>query len=85
MGWNTFSESSDHPLLKNIDTSDHLYFVHSYFAPDSKFSIASCDYISPFIAAVAKDNYYGVQFHPEKSGATGAKILNNFLDIVYQK
>ncbi len=84
MGWNTLSVSQEHPLLKGIETNEHLYFVHSYFAPDNEFTVASCDYIRPFIAVVAKDNYFGVQFHPEKSGVTGAKILQNFLDFVYK-
>ena len=84
MGWNTVSKSQEHPLLKGIDSNEFLYFVHSYYAPDNEYTVASCDYINPFIAVVAKDNYFGVQFHPEKSGATGAKILKNFLDFVYQ-
>ena len=84
MGWNTFSKSEEHPLLKGIEQDEFLYFVHSYYAPDNEFTVASCDYINPFIAVVAKDNYFGVQFHPEKSGETGAKILKNFLDFVYQ-
>lgn len=85
MGWNTFSNYQEHPLLKGIKRDEHLYFVHSYYAPDNEFSVANCDYIDPFIAVVAKDNYFGVQFHPEKSGSTGAKILQNFLDFVYIK
>ena len=84
MGWNTLSVRQNHPLLKDIEPNEHLYFVHSYFAPDNEFSVASCDYITPFIAVVAKDNYFGVQFHPEKSGITGSKILQNFLDFVYK-
>lgn len=84
MGWNTFSKNEEHPLLNGIEENEFLYFVHSYYAPDNEFSVASCDYINPFIAVVAKDNYFGVQFHPEKSGTTGAKILKNFLDYVYQ-
>lgn len=84
MGWNTFSNSQNHPLLKGIKPEDHLYFVHSYYAPNNEYMIASCDYITSFTAVVAKDNYFGVQFHPEKSGATGAKILKNFLDFVYK-
>jgi len=84
MGWNTLSISQNHPLLKDIEPNEHLYFVHSYFAPNNEFTVASCDYIRPFIAVVAKDNYLGVQFHPEKSGVTGSKILQNFLDFVYK-
>ncbi|MEQ9310737.1 MAG: imidazole glycerol phosphate synthase subunit HisH [Balneolaceae bacterium] len=85
MGWNTFSNQKKHPLLEGIMPNDHLYFVHSYYAPDNEFAVATCDYIHPFIAVVAKDNYFGVQFHPEKSGETGAKILQNFLTFVYNK
>lgn len=84
MGWNTFSKNEDHPLLNGIEENEFLYFIHSYYAPDNEFSVASCDYINPFIAVVAKENYFGVQFHPEKSGETGSKILKNFLDYVYQ-
>lgn len=84
MGWNTLSVSQNHPLLKGIEPNEHLYFVHSYFAPKNEFTVASCDYIRPFIAVVAKDNFLGVQFHPEKSGVTGSKILQNFLDFVYK-
>ncbi len=83
MGWNTFTKNKNHPLLEGIESNEFLYFVHSYYAPDSEFTVASCNYINSFIAVVAKDNYFGVQFHPEKSGETGAKILKNFLDFVY--
>lgn len=85
MGWNTLDHTSDHPLLKGVNPEEHVYFVHSYYAPNNKFALATCDYITPFIAVVEKDNFMGVQFHPEKSGETGAKILKNFLDFVYQK
>lgn len=85
MGWNVLGNKKTHPLLKGIEAEDHLYFVHSYYAPDNEFALATCDYINEFIAVVAKDNYLGVQFHPEKSGDTGAKILQNFLELAYQK
>ena len=84
MGWNTFSGDFSHPLLNGISEEDFVYFVHSYYAPVNDFAIASCEYITPFTAVVAKDNYMGVQFHPEKSGKIGAQILQNFLDLVYQ-
>lgn len=84
MGWNTFSGDFSHPLLNEISEEDFVYFVHSYYAPLNDFAIASCEYITPFTAVVAKDNYMGVQFHPEKSGKIGAQILQNFLDLVYQ-
>ena len=83
MGWNTFSGDFSHPLLKGISEDDYVYFVHSYYAPQNEYAIASCEYITPFIAVAAKDNYMGVQFHPEKSGKVGAQILQNFLDLVY--
>ncbi|GAB5409559.1 MAG: imidazole glycerol phosphate synthase subunit HisH [Balneolaceae bacterium] len=84
MGWNTFLRQQEHPLLNGIKQAEHLYFVHSYYAPKNDYTVATCDYINPFTAVVAKDNYFGVQFHPEKSGDTGAKILQNFLDFVYK-
>lgn len=83
MGWNTLSGQSDHFLLKGIDEDEHFYFVHSYYAPSSPYSIADCNYTTDFIAITAKDNFLGVQFHPEKSGAAGAKVLENFLNSVY--
>jgi len=80
MGWNAIYDlKSD--LLKNIQESQYVYFVHSYYAEKSKHTIASCNYILPFSAALHKDNFYATQFHPEKSGDVGAKILENFLKI----
>ena len=83
MGWNTITKNEDHPLLKDIEDQEYLYFVHSYYAPETEHVVASCDYITPFSAVVSKDNYFGVQFHPEKSGTVGSKILKNFVDFVY--
>lgn len=85
MGWNSVQKQADHPLLQHISDEDFLYFVHSYYAPESDFSVATCDYITPFSAVVSKDNYFGVQFHPEKSGKLGAQILQNFVDFVYSR
>jgi len=84
MGWNTIQKHGTHPLLHNIEENEYLYFVHSYYAPEIQHAVASCEYITPFTAVVSKDNYFGVQFHPEKSGKVGAKILKNFVDYVYQ-
>ncbi|WP_018127959.1 imidazole glycerol phosphate synthase subunit HisH [Balneola vulgaris] len=83
MGWNNVERNSDHHLMKGIDENKHLYFVHSYYAPLTEHAIASCNYINPFTAAVVKDNFMGVQFHPEKSGNVGSMVLQNFLDLVY--
>lgn len=83
MGWNTIQKNGAHPLLRNIEENEYLYFVHSYYAPENQHAVASCEYITPFTAVVSKDNYFGVQFHPEKSGKVGAKILKNFIDYVY--
>lgn len=85
MGWNTIKPLKEHHLVHGLDENKHVYFVHSYYAPISEHTIASCDYINPFSAVVVKDNFMGVQFHPEKSGSVGSKVLQNFLDLVYSK
>lgn len=82
MGWNTFSEVSSHPLLKNFTTEEYFYYVHSYYAPVNKFTTASCNYINEFTSVVCRNNYMGVQFHPEKSGPAGSSLLQNFLSAV---
>ena len=80
MGWNNLENLKD-PLLKGISEEDNVYFVHSYYAELSKETIASCNYILPFSAAMYKDNFYATQFHPEKSAWVGEKILKNFLEL----
>jgi glutamine amidotransferase len=80
MGWNSiFDLKSD--LFKTINANEYVYFVHSYYAEKSEHTIATCNYINPFSAALRKDNFYATQFHPEKSGTIGAQILANFLKI----
>lgn len=81
MGWNDVQAVVQNPLFGNYEQSQEYYFVHSYYAPTGNYTIASCNYITPFSAAVAKDNFLGVQFHPEKSGIAGQQILSNFLKI----
>ncbi|NQY89270.1 MAG: imidazole glycerol phosphate synthase subunit HisH [Colwellia sp.] len=81
MGWNTLTSVADHPVLKGINVDDYFYFVHSFAAPISKYTIASCQYGSEFSAVIAKDNFIGCQFHPERSGALGSKIIKNFLEL----
>lgn len=83
MGWNKLQSTGHHPILKNLIEKNYLYFVHSYYAPVSEHTLAACNYINDFSAIVAKDNFIGVQFHPEKSGSVGSMILQNFLDLVY--
>jgi glutamine amidotransferase len=80
MGWNNIS-SLKSPLLKEIDEGSRVYFVHSYFVEKNDKTIADAEYGSPFSAAVQHENFYGVQFHPEKSGRVGAQILKNFLEM----
>lgn len=80
MGWNTFSESRPHPLLEGLDSDSYFYYVHSYYAPVNEFTVAECDYITPFAAVAGRDNVSGVQFHPEKSGKDGERLLRNFLE-----
>ncbi len=85
MGWNTLKTVSKHPIFKGITTGDYFYFVHSFAAPVSEYTIASCVYGTEFSAAIAKDNYIGCQFHPERSSALGSKIIKNFLELEPQE
>ena len=80
VGWNTISNySSD--LFKGLTQNAYCYFVHGYYAALGPDTVATTNYILPYSAALQKNNFYGVQFHPEKSATVGEKILQNFLDI----
>ncbi len=81
MGWNSVSMQSDHPLLRGVPDESYFYFVHSYYAPKSNDTLGLCDYGDSFSAIVAKDNFMGCQFHPERSGKIGAQILKNFVEM----
>jgi glutamine amidotransferase len=80
MGWNALYDLSS-PLFKGIADGDYVYFVHSYYAGICDDTIAKADYILPYSAALHKDNFWATQFHPEKSGRVGEKLLENFLNI----
>jgi glutamine amidotransferase len=80
MGWNCI-EFTDNPLFNGIDQQSYVYFVHSYYAETGEETIAKTDYILPFSAALRKDNFYAVQFHPEKSSKVGEQILKNFIEL----
>lgn len=80
MGWNNLSHLRG-ALFEDVDEGSFVYFVHSYFAELNRAAIAISDYGGQFSAAMQRDNFYAVQFHPEKSGATGQQILSNFLKI----
>ncbi len=82
MGWNRVQYQADHPLFANIEQNSHFYFVHSYAVQPNENTIATCDYGVPFSASIARNNFYGVQFHPERSGANGAQLLKNFVELV---
>jgi glutamine amidotransferase len=83
MGWNQIHPVGEaaHPLLKGVADESFVYFVHSYAAPVGDYTIASCDYTQPFSAMVGWNNFYGCQFHPERSGVVGQRILQNFLEL----
>jgi glutamine amidotransferase len=81
MGWNTLDMERPSPLLEGLGARDHAYFVHSYAVPEGAATIASCRYGAAFSACVAWRNFYGVQFHPERSAAAGARVLRNFLGL----
>ena len=80
MGWNNcLTLKGD--LFKGLSVNDDLYYVHSYYAEISSCTVATCEYILPFSAAMQKGNFYATQFHPEKSAEKGEKILKNFLEL----
>jgi glutamine amidotransferase len=78
-GWNQVYPEKENPLFKNIPAGSHFYFVHSYFIEyDVAYTLSSTTYNNKFSASIWRDNFYGVQFHPEKSGAYGETLLTNF-------
>ncbi|MDV5142194.1 MULTISPECIES: imidazole glycerol phosphate synthase subunit HisH [Yersiniaceae] len=81
MGWNQVTANADSHLFRGIADDAYFYFVHGYAMPVCTDTIAQANYGEPFTAAVAKDNFFGVQFHPERSGAAGAQLLKNFLEM----
>ncbi len=81
MGWNNISYEDDFPLFKGLDHAPYVYYVHSYCADLSEFTVATTQYALEYSAALHKDNFYAVQFHPEKSGEVGQQILQNFIDL----
>ncbi|MBL7966237.1 MAG: imidazole glycerol phosphate synthase subunit HisH [Prolixibacteraceae bacterium] len=80
MGWNSISQLRSDIFDPSID-NQYVYFVHSYYAAVGEHTAAVCNYINPFSAALHRDNFYATQFHPEKSGTVGARILENFLKL----
>lgn len=80
VGWNTI-KCSNNPLFKGVENGMYLYFVHSYYIPVNKYTISHCNYIHDFSASINKGNFYGTQFHPEKSGSIGEQILRNFIEL----
>ena len=81
-GWNKVNQEITNPLFANIPNGSHFYFVHSYFIEfNQAYTLASTDYSTKFSAAIWKDNFYAVQFHPEKSGRYGEQLLTNFSNI----
>lgn len=80
IGWNEVSNLSS-PLFDGIDERSRVYFVHSYKVPTGESAVATTDYGGEFSAAINYRNFYGVQFHPEKSGAAGSRLIANFLEI----
>lgn len=80
MGWNAITDNTS-PLFRGFGEEEYVYFVHSYYVPPCPWTAARADYILPYSAALHKDNFYATQFHPEKSGAVGERIIKNFLEL----
>ncbi len=79
MGWSRVEISTAHPLLEGVASGDYFYFIHSFACPVNAFTLATADYGQSFAAIVARRNLHGCQFHPERSGEAGRRILSNFL------
>ena len=80
MGWNTIDATPGN-FIDAKCAGEYLYFVHSFYATICTHTVATCNYITPFSAALQKDNFYATQFHPEKSGSVGERILKNFITL----
>ena len=81
MGWNNFSELKPSKIVDTITTDEDVYYVHGYYAEICQNTVAISNYIKPFSAIMQKDNFYAMQFHPEKSASVGEKLLLNFLKL----
>ena len=80
IGWNSIYDLKT-DLFKNVTENVYCYFVHGYYASSGEHTIATTDYVQPYSSALHKNNFYGVQFHPEKSATTGERIISNFLNL----
>jgi len=80
MGWNNVLNQKS-KLFEHFDSKDQVYFVHSYYVPVNEYTIAECNYIKNFSAAIKKDNFYACQFHPEKSSIAGEQLLKTFIEL----
>ena len=80
MGWNTVEDVKS-PLFAGFEKPEFVYFIHSFYVPTCDWTIATTNYIQPYSSALHKDNFYATQFHPEKSGKVGERILKNFIEL----
>lgn len=81
MGWNSISHLNDENIFRNIDENSYFYFAHSFYVPENEFSTSICNYEINFSSSVRFKNFFGVQFHPEKSAMQGIQIIKNFLSL----
>jgi imidazole glycerol phosphate synthase glutamine amidotransferase subunit len=81
MGWNDVEPANDSKLLKGLPAHPYLYFAHSYYAPLNEATAATCTYSVKYTAVLETNNVYGVQFHPEKSGPLGLRVVRNFIEM----
>lgn len=81
MGWDSLCRLKPSRLLEGLDSEPFTYFAHSYYAPVAAATSASCTYSTPYSAMIEQDNVYAVQFHPEKSGPVGLRVVRNFIEI----
>jgi glutamine amidotransferase len=79
MGWNRIKTQKENLLFDGLD-NEYFYFVHSYSVDVDDYTLASCDYGGQFSASIGQGNFYGVQFHPERSSTAGARLLQNFIE-----
>lgn len=82
MGWNQLTQLKNN-LFAEVKEQEYVYFVHSFYVPECDFTVATCNYVQPYSAALQYKNFYATQFHPEKSGDVGERILKNFISQNY--